>query len=302
MILAIGEILVDIFPGYRRIGGAPFNFAYHTKLLGMDTALITRIGDDATGSDIFSVLEKSGFDTRFIQVDSNHETGRVIVTPDQKGGHSFEILPNTAYDHIELPDKPADISGDRAVDLIYFGTLAQRTIHGFKGIQDFLHKREPGSKCFYDINLRPENFSNATIKKSIGNTDILKLNSEEIAYIRKMFHREQEPDSETAGWLIEHFGLEIVSLTKGADGSDIFTANAHKHADVQDSEIADTVGAGDAYAAVLAVGYLKGLPLDTVLSIATGFSSKICTIKGAVPDDPEFYEPFKEQLSGAAHV
>ncbi len=301
MILAIGEILFDIFPRYRRIGGAPFNFAYHLKHLGMDVVFISRVGDDAAGSDIRAILEKNGFDTRFVPMDKNHETGRVIVTPDQNGGHEFEIRADAAYDHIALPDKPAGIAGDRKVDLIYFGTLAQRTPAAFSAVQGFLEKRKPGTKCFYDINLRTGNFSDAIIRKSIENTDILKLNNEELAYIRNMYQR-NEPDPASAMWLIQNFGLEIVCLTKGADGSDIFTADEHKHADVPASEIADTVGAGDAYAAILAAGYLKGLPLEQTLSIATAFSSKICTIKGAVPDDPAFYEPFRKQLSGAVYA
>ncbi|MFO8110970.1 MAG: PfkB family carbohydrate kinase [Desulfosalsimonadaceae bacterium] len=301
MILAIGEILFDVFPRYSRIGGAPFNFAYHAKHLGMDVAFITRIGDDAAGSDILSILEKSGFDTRFVQIDKNHETGRVIVTPDGRGSHEFEIRADVAYDHIDFPGKPADIAGGRPVELIYFGTLAQRTEAAFNAVQGFLGNRDPKTKCFYDINLRTGNYNNAIIQKSLESTDILKLNEDELAYIKGL-HQRNEPDPASARWLMKNFGIEIVSLTKGAAGSDIFTANEHKHADVTASEIADTVGAGDAYAAILAVGYLKGLPLEKILSIATAFSSKICTIKGAVPDDPEFYEPFRRQLSGAGYV
>lgn len=301
MILAIGEILFDIFPRYRRIGGAPFNFAYHLKHLGMDVVFISCVGDDAAGSDVLSILEKSGFDTRFVQMDKNHETGRVIVTPDDSGGHEFEIRADAAYDHIDLPDNPAGIAGDRPVDLIYFGTLAQRTEGAFKAVQKFLENREPGTKCFYDINLRTGNYNNAIIQKSLENTNILKLNKDELAYIQDL-HQRNEPDPASADWLIQNFGIDIVSLTKGAAGSDIFTANEHKHADVPASEIADTVGAGDAYAAILAVGYLKGLPLKKILSIATAFSSKICTIKGAVPEDPAFYEPFRKQLSGALYA
>ncbi len=297
MILAIGEILVDIFPHYRRIGGAPFNFAYHAGHLGMDVTFISRVGDDEPGADIFAMLAQNGFKTEFIQIDRHHETGRVIVTPDQQGGHEFEILPDAAYDFIDLPDNPEDISGGKTIDLIYFGTLAQRTAQGFNSIQAFLNKRPAGSKCFYDINLRPGQFSDAIIRKSLDNTDILKLNSDELAYLRHMFRRE-DTDTRMARWLMQNCGIEMVSLTKGADGSDIITAGDQQHAGVPDAEIADTVGAGDAYAAVLATGLLKGLPLEKILSIAARFASKICTIKGAVPDDTAFYEPFRKQLSG----
>lgn len=302
LIIAAGEILVDIFPQYSRIGGAPFNFAYHAKHLGMDVRLITRIGKDETGSWILSRLEKSGFDTDFIQIDNHHETGRVIVTPDEKGGHEFEILRDSAYDYIQFPDKPPKLPDNRTAGLIYFGTLAQRTPSGFNNLQTFLSKRQPEMKCFYDINLRRDNYSDAIIKKSLETTDILKLNTEEIEYLRSIFNSDTENTTGLARWLIQHFDIEMVSLTKGANGSEIITMNNHETTGVIDFEIVDTVGAGDAYATIVAIGYLKKIPLNNILSIANAFSAAICQIKGAVPEDPQFYEPFLKKLAGATDV
>jgi fructokinase len=301
VILAIGEILVDRFPQYNRTGGAPFNFVYHAKHLGTDIGFITRIGDDPPGSDILAMLKQRGFDYDLVQVDRQHPTGQVIVTPDKTGGHEFEILPDAAYDHIIFPDKPSDLTPDKAVALIYFGTLAQRTQAAFDRVQTFLRNRDAGTKCFYDINLRPGNYSDTIIRKSLEHSDILKLNIDELDYIRKMFDIDY-PDLESARWLIRKFDIEIVSLTRGADGSDIITADYHGHAGVPSVQIADTVGAGDGYAAILAVGCLKKLPFDHILSMATEFSAKICQIKGAVPDNTQFYERFRKKLSGAADV
>lgn len=301
MIIAIGEILVDIFPHYKRIGGAPFNFAYHLKQLGLDVVFITRIGDDPAGAEIFSFLENNGFPTDYIQIDKKHETGRVIVTPDASGEHAFEIIQNSAYDHIEFPRKPSDAARGQHIEMIYFGTLAQRTPSGFNSLQAFLSSRDPESKCFYDINLRPGNYRNETLLKSLANTDILKLNAEELDRLRKIFHQDGD-EVGSARYLIEHFGLEMVSLTKGPRGSALITADDHKTTGVAGLDIVDTVGAGDAYAAVLAAGLLAGLPPVTILGLATDFSSRVCTIKGAIPDDPGFYEPFRSRLAGAANV
>ena len=297
MIIAIGEILFDIFPRYRRIGGAPFNFAYHVKNLGMEVCFITRIGDDAGGAEIFSILEKRGFDTRWVQIDKAHETGRVIVTPDHSGGHEFEILPNAAYDHIELPEDPGQMQLD-PVQMVYFGTLAQRTAPGFNTIQSFLSKIGARTKRFYDINLRAGNFTGKIIRKTLEKTDVLKLNTDELDYLASLFQVPRKgPDM--ARWLIGQFNHELVSVTAGADGSYIVSDGSQFRSAVVEAEIVDTVGAGDAYAAVLAVGNLKGLPLETVVSVASEFSAAVCTIKGAIPDDPGFYEPFRKALSGA---
>jgi len=297
LIIAIGEILFDIFPRYRRIGGAPFNFAYHVKNLGMPVCFITRIGDDADGAEIFSILEKRGFDTRWVQIDKARETGRVIVTPDDSGGHEFEILPNAAYDHIELPEDPGQLPGD-PVRMVYFGTLAQRTAHGFNNIHSFLSKTASRTKRFCDINLRAGNFTDGGILKTLEKTDILKLNTDELDYLASLFQVEHKgPDM--ARWLIGRFGHEMVSVTAGADGSYIVSDGSQFGGDAAETEIVDTVGAGDAYAAVLAIGCLKGLPPETVVSVASAFSAAVCTIQGAIPDDPGFYEPFRKALSGA---
>ena len=297
MIIAIGEILFDIFPRYRRIGGAPFNFAYHVKNLGMEVCFITRIGDDAGGAEIFSILEHRGFDTRWVQVDKAHETGRVIVTPDDSGGHEFEILPDAAYDHIELPEDPGQLPGS-PVRMVYFGTLAQRTAPGFNTIQSFLSKIGARTRRFYDMNLRAGNFTGKIIRKTLEKTDVLKLNTDELDYLASLFQVPRKgPDM--ARWLIGQFNHELVSITAGADGSYIVSDGSQFRSAVVEAEIVDTVGAGDAYAAVLAVGNLKGLPLETVVSVASEFSAAVCTIKGAIPDDPGFYEPFRKALSGA---
>ncbi len=297
MIIAIGEILFDIFPRYRRIGGAPFNFAYHVKNLGMETCIITRIGDDADGAEIFSILENRGFDTRWVQVDKAHETGRVIITPDDSGGHEFEILPDVAYDHIELPEDPSQLP-DSPDQMIYFGTLAQRTAPGFNTIQSFLSKIGSRTIRFCDINLRAGNFTDKVILKTLEKTDVLKLNTDELDYLASLFQVSRKGPN-MARWLIGQFGHEMVSVTAGAEGSYIVSDGSQFGSAVVETEIVDTVGAGDAYAAILAIGYMKGLSWETVVSVASGFSAAICTIKGAIPDDPGFYEPFRKALSGA---
>ena len=300
MIIAAGEILVDVFPQYSRMGGAPFNFAYHAKHLGTDVRLITRVGADETGAEILSLLEKNGFDTRYIQVDEHRATGRVIVTPDQSGGHDFEILPDSAYDYIEFPEMVPDLAESGANGLVYFGTLAQRTPSGFSRVQAFLDRQKPETRRLYDINLRRGNFNDNTIRESLEKTTILKLNTEELEYLRNLFAIPGNDPVGLAQWLITRFGIELVSLTKGAAGSALITMESHAKIGGTDFEVVDTVGAGDAYAAMLATGLLRNMPFQEILTLAGEFSAAICRIKGAIPDDPLFYEPFLKQLPGAA--
>ncbi len=298
MVLVIGEILVDVFPEYQRIGGAPFNFAYHLQQFGIPVGFISRIGDDAPGHDILATLKDSGFDTDLIQVDPHHPTGRVNVVPDGSGGHRFDIEPDVAYDYIELPATPEQLWPNRSPELIYFGTLAQRTQTAFSRLQDFLSGRSAKTEGFYDINLRPHCYTNEIVKKSLYQTDILKLNQDEIIFIQDMLNSKRSREALPA-WVMETFGISLIALTKGEQGSEIYTPADHFSAEVPPTDnMVDTVGAGDAYSAILAIGYLQGWSPARIVSTATDFAGRICRIQGAVPDDPSFYTPFLKQTAG----
>lgn len=298
MILVVGEILFDIFPEYRRIGGAPFNFSYHLKQFDIPISFVSRVGKDSLGKDILNTLKTDGFDARGIQVDPDHPTGRVTVTPDGSGGHSFDIKPDVAYDHIEFPASPERLTGDGPPELIYFGTLMQRTPSAFKRTQAFLGKRSPQTRCFYDINLRPNCFNHEVIESSLRHADILKLNEDELDYIQDMFDK-RLPYESFVEWLMKYYNIGFLALTRGGNGSEIFTDTGHYESKTPAlDQVVDTVGAGDAYSALLAIGYLNNWSPRRILSIGTAFASDICRIKGAVPDDPDFYKPYKQQIAG----
>ncbi|MCF8095588.1 MAG: hypothetical protein K9J79_09550 [Desulfobacteraceae bacterium] len=301
MVLVIGEILMDVFPEYRRIGGAPFNFSYHLHHFGLPVKFISRIGDDDAGKEILETLRHNKFDTSGIQIDRDRPTGKVLVHPDTKGGHRFEILQDVAYDRLELPDYPESAAGGTS-QLIYFGTLIQRTPEAFRKVQQFLKNRKPQTRCLYDINLRPGCYNSEIVDKSLCRADILKINREEIETVQKMLGSNPGKE-EFVAWLMKKYGIDMVSLTSGSDGSELFDGQSRYTTEIPEfGPVADTVGAGDAYAAVLAFGYLKNWTPAKILSEATGFSARICKIKGAVPRDRSFYETFINQDTGETHA
>lgn len=301
MILVIGEILVDIFPGYRRIGGAPFNFSYHLKQLGLPVCFVSRIGEDETGKEISGFLEKNGFDASRIQTDSRHPTGRVLVHPESDNTHSFEIIADTAYDHIELPESP-DLLNTGSPELIYFGTLSQRTPEMAARLQRFLDQRSSATKCFCDINLRPDCYSKETVLASIARADVLKLNDAELTQIREMTGRHAGSDDDFIAWLMETRGIEMVSLTMAERGSRLYTPDDGYKAGVPDQgPVADTVGAGDAYAAVVALGYLRNWDPGRILEEAAAFAARVCQIQGAIPENQDFYLPLLQRTTGGSN-
>ena len=292
MISVIGEILFDEFPNYRRLGGAPFNFAYHLKNFGFNVRFVSKIGMDDAGKEILHKLELARFNLDDIQVDEDHPTGSVNVQLDKSGAPQFDIISDVAYDYIEfIPEYHSNIIN--AAQMIYFGSLIQRSKAGYENLQTFITRNSSETLNFYDINLRPGCYNNAIIEKSLTKTDILKLNISELGKLKQMLSLKVSND-DLVYHLMETQSISTVSLTKGESGSELFTNQGCFNSETARAiKVVDSVGAGDAYAAMLAAGLLEKWRPEEIVGRASLFASRVCEIKGAIPDSASFYEPFK---------
>jgi fructokinase len=213
-----------------------------------------------------------------------------------KGVPDFNIVPDVAYDNLAYESEIEKLLS-QDIRLIYYGTLIQRTENGASTLMKILENRPSHAKCFYDINLRPACYNEEIIKASLAHCDVLKLSEEESDVLKSMFSiRDDEA-------MIEHlrdeYSVEWVSLTKGGQGSKLYTPQGvHTSSVSENMKPADTVGAGDAYAAVLAIGYLFGWDPERIISQATAFAGAVCEIKGAIPDNSLFYQPFSDRIKG----
>lgn len=295
MILVIGEILLDVYPQHQRLGGAAFNFAYHLENLGFPVCFISRIGVDDAGRTITEKLKAYGFFSDVIQVDADKPTGTVQVRLDEKGIPDFNIVPDVAYDYIEYePGKHRPLI--RRAKMIYFGSLTQRTPFGFATLETIRSQKSPQTRCFYDINLRPGCFQDHIILQSLTQCNVLKLNQQEFETLKGITAFRGNDDS-FVRYLLQTYPLQTIALTRGAAGSSLYTPNAvFSKGAVSVARPIDTVGAGDAYAAMLAAGLLKGWRFEKTLDMATLFASRICEIEGAIPEPGSFYAFFKRRI------
>lgn len=294
--MVIGEILFDVINGRPLIGGAPFNFAFHLIRLGFDVAFISRIGDDALGREMRERLKALNFPAGFLQTDPEFPTGTVEVSLDAGGGHGFDIKKPAAYDRIAfIRDIHRPVLEN--TDLLYFGTLAQRTETGHAGIREFLRRLPPDRDVFYDINLRPGGWSGEVVARGLARATWLKLNTDELCAIREIFSFPGE-DQAVIKNLREQFSLRQVLLTRGSRGSDLYEGDRlFREPAARVSALKDTVGAGDAFAALFCAGMLRGWEPAQTLGAASRFAAKICEIRGAIPEDPDFYTPFRRLLT-----
>lgn len=287
-ILAIGEVLFDEFPDRRRLGGAPFNVACHLRRFGLPAVFVSRVGNDEAGREIRRRVAAAGLDPADVQQDATHPTGRVRVTLDDAGHPTFDIVPAVAYDHIDLDARTA-AHVDAGPALVCFGTLAQRTAAGGRRLRAILDRCPAGTRRLYDMNLRPDGYDRPTVEACLHRCDILKISDTELEAAADMFALTGSVEDRVLR-LAERFGIDGVALTLGAGGAEWFAGGArHRAAAQPPGRVRDTVGAGDAFTAVLAAGEYLGWPPQETLATAVSFAARICTVDGAIPEDPAFY-------------
>lgn len=287
-----GEVLVDVFPDQKILGGAPYNVAKHLQAFGVNVEMISRIGMDSLGEDLMDEMIALGLETQGIQFDTEYPTGQVKVHL-QDGTHRFEILPDQAYDHINLAVTQETIMGMQA-KIAYFGTLVLRNIESRLTAEQFL----AGVNClkFLDLNLRAPWYTKEVIEFALTQADMVKMNDDELATVASLFALSGSPEQQALA-LQQQFKLQQLIITCGAKGSWLLGDNAQlvKSGDSTSSiKIEDTVGAGDSYAAVFILGTLHQWEITSTLERASAFAAAMCEVRGASAPSMDFYQPFIE--------
>lgn len=284
-VIGLGEILWDLLPSGRQLGGAPANFAYCSHLLGEHAIVASRVGRDQLGRDIRERLLQAGLTDRFLQTDASQPTGTVHVELDQNGQPTFEITQPVAWDFLEWTDEWHALA--KSADAICFGTLAQRSPNSRSTILKFLDAARSDTLRLLDINLRQNFYSPEIICESLARATSVKLNHEELPRVGEILSIEHKSEVEFCKALIEKFDLKIVCLTRGANGSLLCDQhNLHQHPGFR-VKVRDTVGAGDAFTAALVHGLLSGRALMEVNDLANRLGAWVASHSGGMPPVPE---------------
>jgi fructokinase len=291
-ITSIGEILFDVYPNEKKIGGAPFNFLYHVFKLTGEGIFVSRIGRDEPGEEILRFLKSQNISTRFIQIDDKYPTGAAKPYLDEHKVPSWKIEEPSAYDFIELNDKILSVV-ENQTDCLYFGTLAQRNEKSKNTIKSLLGKK---IKYFCDLNLRQNFYTSEIIQHALLTSDIVKMNVEELKLVNEMLIKQPFEIERTAGDVKNKFNIDLLCITMGEEGSILLSKNIADYYRIKVDNIIDTVGAGDAYAAILCIGYLAGLPFEKINKLASEFAAEIIQINGAIPHDETIYNKYKGRL------
>jgi len=291
-ITSIGEILFDIYPDHKKLGGAPLNFIYHIKKLTDNGNIISRVGKDVLGNKVIGELKHAEISTDFIQQDNLHSTGKANVTLDESGVPEFKIDSDSASDFIELNEENENLVNSDT-DCLYYGTLAQRNEVSKNTIQSLFNR---GIKYFTDLNLRQNFYDEDILIASLKAADFLKVNYDEMHVLNDMILQSEYNTEKVAYELMEKFAINMITVTRGKDGSSIFENGKRFDYSNVDVKVVDTTGAGDAFSAILCIGYLQGQENTFINKLANEFASEICKFEGALPKNDRIYEEFREQL------
>ncbi len=278
-IVGIGEILFDLLPAGAQLGGAPANFAYHVCRLGGRGVAVSAIGKDKLGEEVKSILASKKLEAVLPEVD--HPTGVVHVDLDGRGVPQYTIVEDVAWDNVPYTPEMKELASQAAA--VCFGTLAQRNPVTRATVMSFIADMPSDSLKVYDINLRQHFYSREIIEDSLRVSDILKINDEEIGVVSELLGLGPSP-AQACLSLISLYGLRLVILTKGADGSEVITPDARYSVECPKVKIADTVGAGDSFTAAFVYSYLRGDSIEDCHRVANRISAFVCSRNGAMPE------------------
>lgn len=277
-VVCFGEVLWDIFPTYKRIGGAPLNVAFHLNKFNIDSHIITKIGEDELGTKILDRITNDGMSTNEVQVDPKHQTGTVFATFDDNNDASYEFLDNSAWDFIDF--KPSDFDIVSKSDAFVFGTLASRKEHTRNTLYQLL---EAAKYKVYDVNFRPPHYDLNFVAELMKKSDLLKMNKAELREILEHIGKHYTNEEEAVKHIQDYFKCDEIIVSKGSKGGIYQSNDIFYQFPAVEIVIKDTVGSGDSFlAGFLAEKIKKSNDLE-VIKKASSLGAYITSHAGACP-------------------
>ena len=284
IIVGMGEALWDVLPEGKKIGGAPANFAYHVSQFGLNSRVVSAVGDDKLGMEILDNFREKKLNAMVEIVP--YPTGTVQVELDAEGVPCYDIKEGVAWDNIPYTPALEDLA--KHTKAVCFGSLAQRSVVSRDTINRFIDAMpaEDTLKIF-DINLRQGFYTKEILCNSFSKCNILKINDEELVTVSRMFGYPGIDLQDKCWILLAKYNLKMLILTCGVNGSYVFTPGNVSFVETPRVEVADTVGAGDSFTAAFVSSILSGLSIGEAHKLAVETSAYVCTQNGAMPVLPQ---------------
>lgn len=285
IIVGMGEALWDVLPEGKKLGGAPANFAYHVSQFGLNSRVVSAVGQDKLGTEILENFREKNLNCMIESVP--YPTGTVQVELDAEGVPCYDIKEGVAWDNIPYTTALEGLA--RQTRAVCFGSLAQRSVVSRETIHKFLDAMPAGPDTLkiFDINLRQSFYTKEILCDSFSRCNVLKINDEELVTVSRMFGYPGIDLKDKCWILLAKYDLKMLILTCGVNGSYVFTPGHISFVETPKVEVADTVGAGDSFTAAFTAAILKGRSVEEAHCLAVDTSAFVCTQQGAMPVFPE---------------
>jgi len=298
--VAFGEVVWDILPGGRVLGGTPLNMAFRCNSFGEESVLLSRLGYDNSGNDVLDELEKLGISDKNIQIDDEFPTGTINITFDEKNESHYEVVQDVAFDHIEFSAEALKLA--RNTDCLFYGLLPQRFGISKNTLRELL-KESPNSIHFFDLKLFEHFFNKKVVENLLFSSNIVRIKEKEIAFLEKELELNRSENLEIFGAsLAEKYKLDMVLITRGASGVFAFHKTKGVFYDAgYEIEMVDNIGSGVAFLAAFLHYYLNGKTVQESLNFGNAAGALNTTKRGAT----EFFDKnavlaFMEERMGEA--
>lgn len=284
IVVGMGEALWDVLPEGKKIGGAPANFAYHVSQFGLNTKVVSAVGEDKLGAEILENLQAKKLKMQIETVP--YPTGTVQVELDAEGVPCYDIKEGVAWDNIPYTKELEELAHQACA--VCFGSLAQRSVVSRNTINAFLDAMPHDANVLkiFDINLRQSFYTKEILCNSFKRCNILKINDEELVTVSRMFGYPGIDLQDKCWILLGKYNLKMLILTCGVNGSYVFTPGEMSFVETPKVEVADTVGAGDSFTAAFVAAILSGKTVREAHELAVETSAYVCTQNGAMPELP----------------
>lgn len=280
-VLSFGEILWDVYPDKKYLGGAPLNFAAHFVKQGGEAYMLSALGNDQLGNDALEKLSDWKVNSKYVSVLNDSQTGRCIVTLGKDSVPSYNLLQDVAYDHISYKTVSDNF------DLLYFGTLALRSDENFTALKNLI-KENHFPEIIADVNIRAPFYSPKSVEFCVENATVLKISEEELPIVAKIFELSHITDyAEFSKALSKQYtNLKCIIITRGADGAYALDCKGEKEyrCPAVKSKVLSTVGAGDSFAAAFIYQFLQQKDIPYCLNYASQIAGYVVSQYDAVPD------------------
>jgi fructokinase len=297
LVIGLGELLWDCFGDDRRPGGAPANVAFQANQLGCRGTVVTRVGQDDLGRELLDFLKQQQLATDHVQVDENYPTGTVTVEFTDANDPQYTIHEHVAWDHLEFNDALATLMGE--AQAVCFGTLAQREAASREAIHQCLAATGEDCLVVYDINLRQKYYDRDWIERSLKAARVVKLNQDEVQVLSGLLDVDGSDLPRFANQLQTDYGVEAVCITRGSEGCLIYSENQNYDIPGTPVEVADAVGAGDAFTAALISRRLLGWPWEQAALFANRVGGLVASKSGAMPILHAEFEQLSQEIKNS---